>query len=84
MSYGLLAIAAERKRQIDKGHTAEHDHSVSVLMGAAEAYLTSRALYLRWPAPADWDDLPLVERLATAGALIAAALDVLTDDGNER
>ncbi len=87
MSYGLLVIATERKRQIDKGYTIEHDfdeHSVSTLMAAAEAYLTDRRERLPWPVvpvAEVWDRMTTAERLAKAGALTAAALDVLTGNG---
>lgn len=75
---GIDIIAAERARQIAKGYTPEHDreHAVGDLINAADGYLTERAERVPWPVPADWHDLTVDERLATAGALIAAALDL--------
>lgn len=76
---GTEAIAAERQRQIDKGYTIEHDagHGIRHLVRAAKAYLDGEKYHLPWPAPDDWWDLTHRERLVTAGALIAAAIDVM-------
>lgn len=75
---GIERIAVERQRQIDKGYTVEHDrhHSVNDLRRAALAYLNDNPALLPWGySTRAWKDQTLDERLAKAGALIAAAMD---------
>lgn len=79
---GVDLIAAERARQIAKGYTTEHDaeHGARVLIEAAIGYARKDSGRVRWAVPADWDGLTPVERLATAGALLAAAIDALHEE----
>lgn len=81
---GIELIAAERQRQIDKGYTTEHDaeHGARVLIEAAVGYARRDAGRVRWAVPADFDFLTRTERLATAGALIAAAIDALDGESS--
>lgn len=80
---GVQAIAAERARQIEKGYTPEHDalHQPRDLIDAAMGYLVTAGEedvnpYIHYP----WMDFKRgtpTEHLARAGALIAAALDLM-------
>lgn len=84
---GVELIAAERTRQIEvEGYTLEHDemfHGVDVLVTAAAAYL-GRA---PWPwspekfKKADGDGYYVTRNLVKAGALIAAAIDRMSEAG---
>ena len=87
-SHGAALIEAERLRQIEKGYDAAHDdgHEIVELVNAARAYATiagypfSRgyATHL-WPWGAEsFHPEPDTEgNLVKAGALIAAALDLI-------
>ncbi|WP_207558598.1 hypothetical protein [Mycobacteroides abscessus] len=80
VSDGASRIVAERLRQISsEGYSLEHDrqHGAAQLAKAAEAYLTSSPQ--AWPWPPDSLKLSgdVSRNLEKAGALIAAALDVL-------
>lgn len=85
---GLELIAKERKEQIEKhGWNAEHDdqHREEQLTGVALYALTEDIDF--WPD--DWDDDVLIkiaaknakEKLAVAGAMIAAEIDRLERAG---
>lgn len=76
---GVALIAAERRRQITKGWTAEHDdrHPGDQLLQAAMFYADPTASAVEWP----WDTMPTrgtrICDLERAGALIAAEIDRL-------
>lgn len=86
MQTGIELIAKERKEQIEKhGYTLEHDKNMP---GNYDINLINAAMYCLDPTsehlyPKNWDKLqmhkfrqkPRKERLAIAGALIAAAID---------
>lgn len=87
---GIERIAAERKRQIEvEGYTPEHDaeHDPLELMMAAWVYLqaaahpSQQANAALWPwEPESFKPSPDPARnLEKAGALIAAALDLLPE-----
>ena len=80
---GVDLIAAERQRQITKGYTTAHDrqHGLDELLAAAESYIRNLPFGVPWPMTAGdaarfLEQRP-AERLAKAGALIAAALDLI-------
>lgn len=60
----IQEIEAERRRQVDKGFTPEHDdtHTNHQLLRAASAFMCSDIQY--WPS--DWDD-SFDSTLATLG-----------------
>lgn len=76
MQSGIDLIAAERRRQIEKGWTAEHDdqHDDRELLYAAEAYMFGDPD--SWPWEEDgFKPKDIIHDLARAGAFVAAALD---------
>lgn len=80
VSDGAIRIMAERRRQIaSEGYSLEHDRERSAweLAGAAKAYLTGSPQ--SWPWSPDSLKLSgdISRNLEKAGALIAAAIDVL-------
>lgn len=84
-SGGAELIAIERRRQVQaEGYTVEHDqaHGAAQLAQAAETYLTGSPQLWPWSS----DTLKLSDdirrNLVKAGALIAAAIDVI-DAENE-
>lgn len=83
---GVQAIAAERARQIEKGYTPEHDaeHEPRDLIDAAMGYLATAGeedvnpyIYYPWM---NFKRGTTQEHLVKAGALIAAALDLIAKD----
>lgn len=83
---GIQAIAAERARQIEKGYTPEHDaeHEPRDLIDAAMGYLATAGeedvnpyIYYPWM---NFKRGTTQEHLVKAGALIAAALDLIVKD----
>ena len=78
-SIGARAIARERERQVEKGYSPEHDavHGREVLIKAAQAYLISNPAALPWSVALSWSAQTEYERLGKAGALIAAAMDLI-------
>ena len=96
MSTGIDLIAAERQRQIDvEGYDADHDkgYSTDIALAGASYALTpdfrSYAFHQRespdtWPWRTEqWKPTPgdRIKELAKAGALIAAAIDAMLDEG---
>lgn len=80
VSDGATRIVAERRRQIaSEGYSLEHDREQGAweLAGAAKAYLTGSPE--SWPWSPDSLKLSgdISRNLEKAGALIAAAIDVL-------
>lgn len=92
MKTGIELIAEERRRQIEvEGYTAEHDahESINRMVACAISY----AMYDIDKQEADawwsWDmqhykPKDRLRNLQSAGALIAAAIDKLQSDNNER
>lgn len=88
LAAGVALIAGERVRQVDvEGHTPEHDrfdpaHGAANLVDAAVAYLLGDPGYWPWeiftykPESPESDE-PAVKDLVRAGALVAAAIDVV-------
>lgn len=91
---GAELIAKERKRQIEKGYTVEHDsqHSIVEILSAAVAYTMASSRVSKdlntdevlasavecWPwEPEGFKPTTPVKDLSKAGALIAAAIDML-------
>lgn len=85
VSDGASRIVAERRRQIaSEGYSLDHDRGLGAgqLAGAAEAYLTGSPQ--SWPWSPDSLKLSgdISRNLEKAGALIAAAIDVLRHPGD--
>ena len=92
---GVKFIENERLSQITKGYVIEHDrkHGVGELVRVAACLLDAVAsaeegVDIDWPHalwPEGWDaskylDKDAIQILAIAGALSAAAIDLLTDE----
>lgn len=91
MSKGADLIATERQRQIDEeGFTPQHDaqHDDYSLINAASCYLhASENDHVKryWPRSWSWNwwkPTTRIKNLIKAGALIAAELDRLIDNGD--
>ena len=91
---GAELITRERKRQIEKGFTIEHDsqHSIVEILSAAIAYAMASSRVSKsldtddvlasaagcWPwEPEGFKPTTPIKDLSKAGALIAAAIDLL-------
>jgi hypothetical protein len=94
MSVGADLIVAERQRQLDaEGYDAEHDrgHSMDLALAGATYALPSEVrseaptvLPDIWPWGGEWwKPTPgdRIRELVKAGALIAAAIDAMVDEG---
>lgn len=95
---GIEMIAAERKRQVEiEGRTPEHDEQhfsgelasaaavYALCDGVAPAYLTEQQVLMLWP----WDSYffkpsDRIRNLVKAGALIAAEIDRLLADAEDK
>lgn len=80
-STGVELVAIERARQIShEGYSREHDrkHGAAQLAQAAQAYLTGSAKTWPWTPDSFKPSADISRNLVRAGALIAAAIDVLT------
>jgi hypothetical protein len=91
MKTGIQLISNERKRQINvKGYTAEHDinHNELEFIHAAMAYLMIDKDEITrtgmWPwAGGSFKPKNVVRDLTKAGALIAAAIDVIQNTNED-
>lgn len=82
-SAGAELIAIERRRQVQaEGYTIEHDqvHGAAQLAQAAEAYLTGSPKMWPWAPETLKMSADIRRNLVKAGALIAAAIDVIDAD----
>jgi hypothetical protein len=88
MGEGLSMIGKERIRQIEqKGYSYEHDmeHLPKNFVYAAQAYLTRNAELWPWESKYFKPSKNMVRNLEKAGALIAAAIDrILLDEENKK
>lgn len=87
MGEGLSMIGKERIRQIEqKGYSYEHDmeHLPKNFVYAAQAYLTRDESLWPWESKYFKPSKNMVRNLEKAGALIAAAIDrILLDEENK-
>lgn len=87
MGEGLSMIGKERIRQIEqKGYTYEHDmeHLPKNFVYAAQAYLTRDEDLWPWESKYFKPSKDMLRNLQKAGALIAAAIDrILLDEENK-
>lgn len=80
-STGVELVAIERARQIShEGYSLEHDqkHGAAQLAQAAQAYLTGSPKTWPWEPDSFKPSTDISRNLVRAGALVAAAIDVLT------
>lgn len=88
MGEGLSMIGKERIRQIEqKGYSYEHDmeHLPKNFVYAAQAYLTRDEELWPWELKYFKPSKNMVRNLEKAGALIAAAIDrILLDEENKK
>lgn len=80
-STGAELVAIERARQISQeGYSPEHDrkHGAAQLAQAAQAYLTGSDKTWPWSPESFKPSADISRNLVRAGALVAAAIDVLT------